>query len=58
MGEEEKVTRVNIAYPQYGTQKKIEVDDDKKLRIFFDKRMGEEVPADPLGEQFKGYVFF
>jgi len=57
MGEEEKVTRVNIAYPQYGTQKKIEVDDDKKLRIFFDKRMGEEVPADPLGEQFKGYVF-
>jgi len=57
MGEEEKVTRVNIAYPQYGTQQKIEVDDDKKLRIFFDKRMGEEVPADSLGEQFKGYVF-
>jgi len=57
MGEEEKVTRVNIAYPQYGTQQKIEVDDDKKLRIFFEKRMGEEVPADALGEQFKGYVF-
>jgi len=29
----------------------------KKLRIFFDKRISEEVAADPLGEQFKGYIF-
>jgi len=59
MGDQEieKVTRVNIAYPQYGTQKLIEVDDEQQLRIFFDKRISEEVPADKLGEAFKGYVF-
>lgn len=32
------------------------IDDDKKVRIFYDKRMGEEVPADTLGDEFKGYV--
>jgi len=29
----------------------------KKLRVFYEKRISEEVPADILGEQFKGYVF-
>lgn len=32
----------------------IEVEDERKLRIFIDKRMGNEVPADSLGEEFKG----
>jgi len=49
--------KINIAYPPYGTQKVIEVDDEKKLRVFFDKRISEEVPADHLGDEFKGYVF-
>jgi len=59
MGDQEieKLTRINIAYPQYGTQMLIEVDDEKKLRVFYDKRISEEVPADVLGEAFKGYVF-
>jgi len=57
MAKEVKLTRINIAYPQYGSQKLIEIDDDKKLRIFYDKRISEEVSADPLGEQFKGYIF-
>merc|ERR1712226_1285198 len=35
----------------------IEVDDDKKLMPFFDKRMAAEVPGDTLGDDFKGYVF-
>merc|ERR1719223_1201404 len=35
----------------------IEVDEDKKLMPFFDKRMAAEVPADSLGDEFKGYVF-
>merc|ERR1712226_215106 len=35
----------------------IEVDDDKKLMPFFDKRMAAEVPGDSLGDEFKGYVF-
>merc|ERR1740121_2237957 len=35
----------------------IEVDDDKKLLPFFDKRMASEVSGDSLGDEFKGYVF-
>jgi len=29
----------------------------KKWRVFLDKRLSEEVPADSLGDEFKGYVF-
>jgi len=25
-------------------------------RVFMDKRMAQEVPADSLGDEFKGYV--
>eukprot|EP00931_Biecheleriopsis_adriatica_P027967 TRINITY_DN1672_c0_g3_i1.p1 TRINITY_DN1672_c0_g3~~TRINITY_DN1672_c0_g3_i1.p1 ORF type:complete len:221 (+),score=73.80 TRINITY_DN1672_c0_g3_i1:2-664(+) len=38
-------------------QKLIEIDDDKKLLPFFDKRMSAEVPGDSLGDEFKGYIF-
>ncbi|KPM12037.1 40S ribosomal protein S6-like protein [Sarcoptes scabiei] len=47
---------LNIADPQTSAQKLIEIDDDHKLRIFYDKRMGQEVDADTLGEEWKGYV--
>merc|ERR1719145_330393 len=40
-----------------GKQKVVEIDDDKKLLPFFDKRMSTEVSGDSLGEEFKGYVF-
>ncbi|KAL6717339.1 40S ribosomal protein S6 [Lecanora helva] len=49
--------KLNISYPANGTQKLIEIDDDRKLRVFMDKRMGAEVPADSVGPEFKGYVF-
>jgi len=49
--------KLNIAYPVTGQQKCIEVDDDKKLLPFFDKRISAEVPGDSLGEDFKGYIF-
>ncbi|CDW59121.1 40S ribosomal protein S6 [Trichuris trichiura] len=48
---------MNIAYPATACQKLIEVDDEKKLRIFYEKRIAQEVDASPLGEEWKGYVF-
>jgi len=41
--------KFNIAYPLTGALKIIEVDDDKKCSVFFDKRIGAEVEADNLG---------
>jgi len=49
--------KFNISYPPSGTQKCIEVDDEKKLRALYDKRMSQEVLGDDLGDQFKGYIF-
>lgn len=49
--------KLNIAYPQFRSQKMVEIDDEKKMRIFYDKRISEEVPGDSLGDEFKGYVF-
>merc|ERR1711933_680286 len=43
--------------PVSGMQKIVEIDDDKKLLPFFDKRMAAEVPGDTLGDEFKGYIF-
>jgi len=45
--------KLNVAYPQNGTQKLFEVEDDKKLRIFYEKRMAQEVEADALGDEWK-----
>lgn len=49
--------KLNIAYPSTGCQKVIEVDDENKLRSFYDKKMSTEVEGDVLGDEFKGYVF-
>jgi len=49
--------KLNIAYPSTGCQKVIEVDDENKLRTFYDKKMSSEVEGDVLGDEFKGYVF-
>ncbi|ORY86855.1 40S ribosomal protein S6 [Protomyces lactucae-debilis] len=52
-----KKTRLNISYPANGTNKLIDIDDERKVRVFMDKRMGQEVPGDSVGDEFKGYVF-
>jgi len=48
--------KLNISFPANGTQKLIEVDDERKLRVFMDRRMGQEVPADSIGDEWKGYI--
>jgi small subunit ribosomal protein S6e len=46
-----------ISNPATGSCKSIEIDDEKKLRVFYDKRMAQEVQGDSLGDEFKGYIF-
>ena len=48
--------KLNICFSATGCQKLIEVDDERKLRTFYEKRMATEVAADALGEEWKGYV--
>ena len=48
--------KLNISFPATGCQKLIEVDDERKLRTFYEKCMATEVAADALGEEWKGYV--
>jgi small subunit ribosomal protein S6e len=48
--------KLNVSYPSTGAQKTFEVVDDHKLRLFYDKRMGAEVEADQLGDEWKGYI--
>lgn len=47
---------MNVSYPATGAQKLFEVVDEHKLRIFYEKRMGQEVHADLLGDEWKGYI--
>ena len=48
--------KLNISFPATGCQKLIEVDDEKKLRTFYEKRISQEVSAECLGDKWKGYV--
>jgi small subunit ribosomal protein S6e len=46
-----------ISYPATGCSKAIEIDDENRLRGFFDKRMSEEVDGSTIGDEFNGYIF-
>jgi len=48
--------KLNLSYPATGCQKLIEVDDEKKVRFFYDKRISTELPMDSLGDEWKGYI--
>jgi len=47
---------LNISYPANGSQKLFDIDEERKLRVFMEKRMGNEVQADSLGDEWKGYI--
>jgi small subunit ribosomal protein S6e len=49
--------KLNIANPATGAQKLLDIDDDKRYRVFFDKKIAQEVPGDSIGDEWKGYVF-
>jgi small subunit ribosomal protein S6e len=49
--------KLNISCPATGCQKAIVIDDDKKLSIFYGRRMGQEIEGDSLGDEFKGFIF-
>lgn len=48
--------KLNISFPATGCQKLIEVDDEQKLRPFYEKRMATEMTAESLGDEWKGYI--
>ncbi|KAK4880470.1 hypothetical protein RN001_008616 [Aquatica leii] len=48
--------KLNVSYPATGCQKLFEVVDEHKIRMFYEKRMGAELDANPLGDEWKGYV--
>jgi small subunit ribosomal protein S6e len=47
---------LNVSFPSTGAQKTFEVVDDHKLRLFYEKRIGAEIEADTLGDEWKGYI--
>ncbi|TFY70347.1 hypothetical protein EVG20_g2658 [Dentipellis fragilis] len=49
--------KLNIAHPATGQQKLIDLDDEKRYRVFYDKKIAQEVPADSIGDEWKGYIF-
>ena len=49
--------KFNIANPSTGAMKVVDVDDEKILQHFYDKRMSQEVEGELLSDEFKGYIF-
>jgi len=49
--------KLNIANPATGAQKLVDIDDEKRYRVFYDKKIAQEVPGDSIGDEWKGYIF-
>ena len=48
--------KINFSNPATGQQKLVDIDDERKVRIFYEKRMSQEVEISALGDEFKGFV--
>lgn len=48
---------MNIANPATGQQKTVDIDEERRYRVFYEKRISQEVPGDSIGDEFKGYIF-
>ncbi|KZV80670.1 ribosomal protein S6e [Exidia glandulosa HHB12029] len=48
--------KLNIANPATGEQKLIDIDDERRFRIFYEKKIAQEVDASPLGDEWSGYI--
>jgi len=49
--------KLNLSYPATGCQKVLEIEDEKRLRAIYDKRMSHEVEGEHISDDFKGYIF-
>eukprot|EP01064_Diplonema_japonicum_P007908 TRINITY_DN1550_c1_g2_i1.p1 TRINITY_DN1550_c1_g2~~TRINITY_DN1550_c1_g2_i1.p1 ORF type:complete len:238 (+),score=69.82 TRINITY_DN1550_c1_g2_i1:89-802(+) len=49
--------KLNIAYPESGTQKTFELDDDKAVQRLVDKRISQDFDGGIISEKYEGYVF-
>jgi len=49
--------KLNISFPATGCQKVLEIEDEKRLRALYDKRMSHEVDGEHISDDFKGYIF-
>jgi small subunit ribosomal protein S6e len=49
--------KLNLANPATGAQRLVEIDDEKRLRAFYDQRLASEVDGEHIGDEYKGYVF-
>jgi small subunit ribosomal protein S6e len=48
--------KLNIANPATGQQKLLDIDDERRYRIFYEKKIAQEVDASPLGDEWAGYI--
>ncbi|PWY97199.1 putative RPS6B-40s ribosomal protein S6 [Testicularia cyperi] len=48
--------KLNVANPATGAQKSFDIQDERLVRCFYDKRISQDVEVDSLGEEWKGYV--
>jgi len=49
--------KFNISNSPTGQEKTLEVDDERKVRNFYDRKIGDNIDGHHLGEEYNGYVF-